>query len=278
MVKNLVMKLRETEGYIRRRTDIVPRIGLILGSGLGNLAESSSEDVIFDYSALPYFFPSTVPGHAGRLIFGNLCEQPIMVMQGRFHFYEGYSMEQITYPIRLMKLLGVEYLIITSAVGGMRPEYRPGDIVILKDYINMMGQNCLRGAYWQEFGERFPDMSEIFKKDLRKMGMAAAKKNKIRAYEGVYVAVSGPSYETPAEISAFKRIGGDVVGMSVVPETTVANQMGIKVLGITYVSNLASGISKMPLSHSEVMKVGKSACQKVGKLITGVVEQISKTR
>lgn len=274
-MKNLISRLNETENYIRRKTQLIPKIGLILGSGLGELAESSHEDTVFSYDELPHFASSTVTGHAGRLIFGNILDQTIVVMQGRLHFYEGYSMEDITYPIRLMKLLGVEYLILTSAAGGMNPKYKRGDIVILKDHINLMGINCLRGAYWQEFGERFPDMSEVYSKSLTKLAKLVARQNKMRVYEGVYAAVQGPSYETPAEIRAFRKMGGNVVGMSVVPESTVARQMGMKILAITYVSNLVSGFSKEPLSHNEVIKTGKTTSQKIGRLITGVIEQIS---
>jgi purine-nucleoside phosphorylase len=275
MSNDLLAKLQETESYIRQRTSICPKIALILGSGLGGLAESSKDDVVIPYYELPHFMSSTVPGHAGQLIFGEHAGQHLMVMQGRFHYYEGYTLDEVTYPIRLMKQLGVEHLIVTSATGGMNPRYIPGDIVLLKDFINLMGVNCLRGVYHPEFGERFPDMSEVYDGQLRKLALTVAKENRIPAYEGVYVAVSGPSYDTPSEIRAFRKLGGDVVGMSVVPETMAARQMDMKVLAISYVSNLASGMSKKPLSHFEVIKTGKIASQKVGALINGLIEALA---
>lgn len=277
MTSDVRAQLQETEEYIRRRTSMTPKVGLILGSGLGSLAESSPDDVVFPYTELPHFVASTVPGHEGKLIFGELSGQPVMVMQGRFHYYEGYGLRDVVYPVRLMKRLGVQHLIITSATGGMNARYRPGDIVLLKDFINFMGINCLRGEHCPEFGERFPDMSQVYDAPLRKMALSIARKNRIHAHEGVYVAVSGPSYETPAEIRAFRMLGGDVVGMSVVPESVAAHQMGIKVLAISYVSNRAAGMSPKPLSHAEVIRTGAIASRKIGVLVNGVIESIATT-
>ncbi len=236
METNIILKLKETENYVRGRTAILPEVGIILGSGLGGLAESSVEDAVFNYNELPNFVSSTVAGHAGRLILGSLSNRPVAVMQGRFHYYEGYGMDEVIYPVRFLKTLGVKYLIITSACGALNPGFKLHDIVFLKDHINLMGANCLRGAHHPQFGERFPDMGQIYSPELRKKARAALKL-KLRTKEGVYTAVSGPSYETSAEIRAYRKLGGDLVGMSVVPEAVAAKQMGMCVLGISYVSN-----------------------------------------
>jgi purine-nucleoside phosphorylase len=252
----------------------MPSIGLILGSGLGSLAESSPDDVVFSYDELPHFVSSTVPGHAGRLIFGELCGRDVVVMQGRFHYYEGYTMDEVTFPVRLMRRLGVEHCIITAAAGAMNPRYRPGDIVILKDFINCMGVNCLRGSAPGDGSERFADMTEAYGASLRKLALRAARKLKIRAYEGVYIAVPGPSYETPAEVRMFRKLGGDVVGMSVVPETMAARAAGMNVLGIAYAANRAAGLAGRPLSHAEVMQTGQKVSRAMGALITGIVQAL----
>jgi len=274
VTNDLLTRLREAEDYIRLKTSRVPAIGIILGSGLGSLADSSDDDIVFRYGELPHFVSPTVPGHAGKLIFGELCGHTVVVMQGRFHFYEGYTMDEITFPVRLMRRLGVGRLIVTSAVGGMNPRCRPGDVVILRDFINFMGENSLRGACPAELGERFPDMTEVYSKDLRKLVLSAARKERVKAYEGVYVGVQGPCYETPAEVRMFRKWGGDVVGMSMIPETTAAHHAGMRVLGLTYVANRAAGLAGKPLSHAEVIRTGESVSRSVGALITGVLKAL----
>jgi purine-nucleoside phosphorylase len=271
----LITNLLETEAYVRSKTAAMPRVGLILGSGLGDLMESSKEDAVFFYNELPHFVVSTVSGHAGKLIMGELGGSPIVVMQGRLHYYEGYSMQEITYPIRLMKRLGVEYLVITASSGAINPVYKLCDIVFIKDHINMMGVNPLRGHYFAEFGERFCDMSQVYDKGLRKLAVASSKKLSIIPREGVYMSLPGPSYETPAEIKAFRKFGGDVVGMSVVPEAIVANQMGMKILGISYVANKATAPSAKPLTHDDVLEAGKKVNKKFGKLILQILSDIN---
>jgi len=265
------LKLKETENYIRCKTDLMPEVGIILGSGLGGLAESSVQDAVFNFNELPNFVSSTVAGHAGRLILGTVCEKAAVVMQGRLHYYEGYSMEEIVYPVRLLKNLGVKYLIITSACGALNTEYRLYDIILLKDHINLMGANPLRGSHNHSFGEMFPDMSEVYSIELRKKARAAALKEKIKTKEGVYLAVSGPTYETPAEIKAFRKLGGDLAGMSVVPEAVTAKQMGMQVLGISYVSNTVKRAAGQPLLHKDVVKAGAAVSEKIGKIISGVI-------
>jgi len=274
MEQTIIEKLGETRSYIQQRTKVIPKVGIILGSGLGSVIEHSAEDAVFHFNELPHFPSTTVHGHNGELVIGDYAGKGVAIMQGRVHYYEGYSMQEVTYPIRLMKWLGVEYVIITAAVGGMNPKYKKGDVVLIKDHINLMGENPLRVVHHSWFGERFPDCTEIYQKELRKIGVAAAKKHKIRAYEGVYTALSGPSYETPAEIKAFRKLGGDVAGMSVVPEAVAANQMGIKVLGITYVANMSPGVGKSPLSHAEVVDTGKKTADKLGKIIGRVIEAV----
>ncbi len=256
--------------------NFTPLCCIVLGSGLGNIAESVEQKIVIPYHEIPYMPKSTVSGHKGNFVFGFLEEKPVVVMQGRIHFYEGYTMQEVTFPTRILKRIGVEYLILTSAVGGIpgRLPLKPADIVVVKDHINFIGDNPLRGQHYNEFGERFPDMSNIYTEELRKVVINVAKKLKIKVYEGTYLATRGPSYETPAEIKAFKLLGADVVGMSVVPEAIVAHQESIKVLALAYVSNLAAGISKKPLSHAEVLEIATTVAGKLNKLIRGVVKSI----
>lgn len=274
METDLISKLAETEAYIRSRTKVTPEIAIILGSGLGELAETSTEDLVFNYGELPYYSPSTVEGHAGRLIIGSLAGKSVAVMQGRTHYYEGYGMNEVIYPVRLLKTLGVKHLIITSACGALNPQYRLHDIVLIKDHINLMGANPLAGPYYSEFGPRFPDVSGLYNLELRKKARAAARKNGIRVREGVYLAVSGPTYETPAEIKAFRKLGGDLVGMSMAPEALAAGQMGMNVAGIAYVSNALKRSKNKELTHEDVIKAGKAVSRGIGKLIADIVCEI----
>jgi purine-nucleoside phosphorylase len=275
-MNNLPAKLKESEQFIRSRVKIMPRVGIILGSGLGHLAQRLEGSSGFSYSDIPHIPASTVQGHSGRLLFGTLSAERVLVMQGRLHFYEGYSMDEITYPVRLMKALGVGYLIITAAAGALNSRYRRGDLVIIKDHINLMGENPLRGSKCTESVERFPDMGAVYDTGLRRSTLLCARACTKRAHEGVYMAVSGPSYETPAEIRAFRRLGGDVVGMSVVPEAVVAHQLGISVLGIAYVSNVACGSPRKPLSHDDVLAVGATVNRTLGEVIVRIVGTLSR--
>jgi len=269
-------QLEATKTFIRKQTNLVPEIGIILGSGLGHLAGNIKDAVSISYKDIPYFVPSTVQGHFGKLFFGELAGRNVVVMQGRLHFHEGYSMQEITYPVRLMKYLGAQSMIVTAAVGAMNPRYQRGDVVFIKDHINLMGSNPLRGSRYPESAERFPDMSRIYAKELRQQGLHVAKKDAIRAHEGIYVGLSGPCYETPAEIRAFRKLGGDVVGMSVIPEATVGHVLGMKIAAITYISNLAAGVSKTPLSHEEVLQVGSLVNHKLGLLIAKLIPSLPK--
>jgi len=278
-MSEILEKIEQAVNFIKQRTkNLKPLIGIILGSGLGNLAEEVEQKIIIKYEEVPNMPKSTVSGHKGNFVFGYLEKKPVLVMQGRIHFYEGYTMQEVTFPIRIMQKINLKYLILTSAVGGIkgRIPLKPTDIVLIKDHINFIGDNPLRGEHFEEFGERFPDMSEVYDKNLREIAKDVAKELNIKVYEGVYLAGRGPSYETPAEIKMFKKLGADVVGMSVVPEAIVANQARIKVLAITYISNLAAGISKKALSHKEVLETANLADKKINKLIKGVIERIEK--
>ena len=278
-MSEILEKIEQAVNFIKQRTkNLKPLIGIILGSGLGNLAEEVEQKIIIQYEEVPNMPKSTVSGHKGNFVFGYLEKKPVLVMQGRIHFYEGYTMQEVTFPIRIMQKINLKYLILTSAVGGIkgRIPLKPTDIVLIKDHINFIGDNPLRGEHFEEFGERFPDMSEVYDKNLREIAKDVAKELNIKVYEGVYLAGRGPSYETPAEIKMFKKLGADVVGMSVVPEAIVANQARIKVLAITYISNLAAGISKKALSHKEVLETANLADKKINKLIKGVIERIEK--
>ncbi|MCS7151974.1 MAG: purine-nucleoside phosphorylase [Endomicrobia bacterium] len=277
MKNSLIDKINEAVSFILAKVQpLKPQVGIILGSGLGELAESVKEKIVLPYSEIPNMPKSTVSGHKGNFVFGKLEDKPVMVMQGRVHFYEGYTLQEVTFPVRVMQKIGVKFLILTSAVGAItgRLPLKPADIVLVKDHINFLGDNPLRGQHYDEFGERFPDMSEVYSSELRTIAKKVASRLKIKVYEGVYLANRGPSYETPAEIKAFKKLGADVVGMSVVPEAIVANQARIKVLAIAYISNLAAGISKKALSHEEVLEVANVVGVKVNKLIKEIVRKL----
>ena len=251
-----------------------PHLGIVLGSGLGAAAEAVLNPVIIPYEDIPNFPKSTVEGHSGRLIAGTLGGSPVIVMQGRVHFYEGYSARDVTFPMRVMGALGVRAVILTNAAGGISEKYRIGQLVLIADHINMMGWNPLVGPNEPRFafnksscGLRFFDMSEAYSKRLRELAIRATELEGEKLDEGVYLAVSGPSFETPAEIRAYRALGATLVGMSTVPETIVARHMGIEVLGISCVTNLASGLSATPLSHAEVFEAGRQVERKLADLL-----------
>lgn len=269
----LLKQLQETKNFINKKIKVKPKIAVILGSGLSNIQNKITNSISIPYGKIPYFKQSTVEGHNGQLVFGKLNSTDIMLMSGRLHYYEGYCLHDIIYPVRLMKILGIENLIITCAVGALNNRYDVGDIVIIKDHINFLG-NPLTGKHYNIFGNRFPDSSNIYDKALRKTVKQISVKNKIKIHEGVYFAVTGPSYETPAEVKAFKKLGGDVVGMSLVPESITASQEGIKTVALTYVSNKAAGISKKQLSHGEVLALGKKAGISLEKIISELTVKI----
>lgn len=260
--------------YIKSKAKHKPSIGLILGSGLGVLADEIEEAVKIKYEEISDFPVSTVEGHAGQLVIGTLGNIQVVAMQGRFHFYEGYSLDKVTFPVRVMKELGVDTLIVTNAAGGVNESFRPGDLMIISDHINYMGTNPLIGPNDAALGVRFPDMSAAYDKDLRRLAKQTAEELNISVQEGVYTAVSGPSYETPAEVRFLRTIGSDAVGMSTVPEVIVARHSGLRVLGVSCISNAAAGILDQPLSHDEVMEVTEKVKADFLRLIKTVVAKI----
>jgi len=251
-----------------------PHLGIVLGSGLGAAAEAVMNPIIIPYEEIPNFPRSTVEGHSGRLVAGTLGGSPVVVMQGRVHFYEGHRPEAVTFPMRVMGALGIRAVILTNAAGGISERYRIGQLVLISDHINMMGWNPLVGVNEARFGFRRPncglrffDMSEAYSKRLRELAVRATELDGEKLDEGVYLAVTGPSFETPAEIRAFRALGATLVGMSTVPETIVARHMGMEVLGISCVTNLASGLSATPLSHAEVFEAGRQVERKLAELL-----------
>ena len=264
--------MKDTLDYIEEYTDgFKPEIGIILGSGLGELADKFCEYSI-PYEKIPGFAKSTIEGHKGQLVFAQIGNRKVVMMQGRNHYYEGHSMQEITYPIKVMKKLGVKILIITNAAGAINKSFKPGDLMVITDHINNMGTNPLIGANDDEFGTRFPDMTEVYNKNLIKMVDAAARILKIEIRHGVYIASSGPSYETPAEIKAARILGADAAGMSTVPEAIVANYCGMKVIGLTCISNYASGVSTKRLSHSEVIETTNKVKAKFKELVLMLIK------
>ncbi len=267
----------EVVNAIRARTSVRPRVSIILGSGLNGLADSIEKPDIIPFGALPYFPVSTVLGHSGRLVIGSLEGQSVFVMQGRIHFYEGYSMAEVTLPVRVMQRLGVEILIVTNAAGGVNPAFVPGDIMLITDNLNligMMGQNPLIGPNMDEIGPRFPDMSQAYDRALCDLARGVAHQENLVLREGVYAGLSGPSFESPADLRFLRLIGTDSVGMSTVPEVIVARHGGMRVLGFSGISNKANLDGSTVTTHAEVMEAGKLITPKIEKLIRGVLRQL----
>lgn len=271
---SMIQKIQEAAAFISKETNIKPQIGLILGSGLGVLADLIEQPIVVDYSRIPHFPVSTVEGHAGELVVGSIKGKQVLVMKGRFHAYEGYGAETVSFPVRVMKELGVETLIVTNAAGGINESYQVGDLMVISDHLNLTYRNPLIGPNDAALGVRFPDMSEAYSKRLRKLAHEVAASQDFKLQEGVYVGLLGPNYETPAEIRMFRTLGGDSVGMSTVPEVIVARHAGIEVLGFSCISNMASGILDQPLSHAEVMETTEKVKPKFLKLVLGIIEAI----
>ena len=270
----VTIMMKETLDYIQTYTDdFKPEIGIVLGSGLGDLADTYCEFAIH-YDKIPGFAKSTVEGHKGQLVFAQINKRNVVMMQGRNHFYEGHSMQDVTYPIKVMKKLGVKTVIITNAAGAINKSFRPGDLMVITDHINLMGTNPLIGPNDPDLGVRFPDMSEVYNKNLIKIVDAAGRLLKIDLKHGVYVATTGPSYETPAEIKMARFMGGDAAGMSTVPEAIVANYCGMKVIGISCISNFATGISSKKLSHEEVIETTEKVKAKFKELVLLLLKNI----
>ncbi|MEG6588338.1 purine-nucleoside phosphorylase [Paenibacillus barengoltzii] len=266
--------IREAADYIRSRSALTPKVGLILGSGLGVLADHIEEPVSINYSDIPFFPQSTVEGHAGELLIGTVQGTPVVLMKGRFHMYEGYGPEMTAFPVRVMKELGVRTLLVTNAAGGVNTSYEPGDLMLISDHLNLTGRNPLVGPNDEELGPRFPDMSQAYSRRLREIARKVAADKGVPLQEGVYAGLLGPTYETPAEIRMLRTLGADAVGMSTVSETIVARHAGIEVLGISCISNMAAGILDQPLSHQEVMETTERVREKFLSLVLSIIPEI----
>ncbi len=272
---SIQQQTKEAVQYIQSNIPAVPSTGLVLGSGLGVLADEIKNPVVLKYEDIPGFPVSTVEGHAGQLVFGELEGMQVAAMQGRFHYYEGYSLQEVTFPIRVMNALGVKRLLVTNAAGGVNHDFEPGDLMIIDDHINWLGANPLIGENDAELGPRFPDMSSAYSKGLAKIADEAALSLNIRIQRGTYMANTGPAYETPAEVRMARVLGADAVGMSTVPEVIVAVHGGMEVLGISCISNLAAGMLDQPLSHDEVMDTTSKVQEDFLKLMKETLRRIA---
>ncbi|ABP67893.1 inosine guanosine and xanthosine phosphorylase family [Caldicellulosiruptor saccharolyticus DSM 8903] len=265
-------KVKDAAEFIQRHLPQIPEIAIILGSGLGEFAETIEDKIVLKYSDIPHFPVSTVKGHKGNLIFGNVKGRKVLAFQGRFHLYEGYKVEEVVFGVRVAGLLGVKNLIVTNAAGGISQFLSPGDLMVIKDHINLSGENPAIGEDAQYFGERFFDMTYAYDKETIEKAKDVYKKNGVDYKEGVYAFLKGPSYETPSEIRMLKILGADAVGMSTVPEVIAARQMGIRVFGISCITNMAAGILDKKLSHEEVIEVSKAVEEKFIKIIRDIIE------
>lgn len=266
----MLSKIQETADFIRTKIKTNPKTGIILGTGLGDLVSEISDKIEIPYEIIPNFPLSTVEGHSGKLIFGKLGTVEVLAMQGRFHYYEGYDMKSVTFPVRVMSALGIDTLLVSNAAGGMNPHFEIGDLMIITDHINHFPEHPLRGHNHKELGTRFPDMSEAYSKDLIAKAKEIGRKNKIKLVEGVYVGTSGPSFETPAEYKFFRIIGGDAVGMSTVPEVIVAKHAGMRCFGISIISDLGVEGKIVEINHEEVLQIGNA----VQPLMTLIMKEL----
>lgn len=272
---NLYARVEQAARTIRARTAEKPEIALVLGSGLGAFADEFEGAVKIPYAEIPGFAISTVEGHSGNLVIGKVRGIPVVAMQGRVHFYEGYSMEEVTFPVRTFKLLGVKTVLLTNAAGGIDVELSQGALMVISDHLNLMGVNPLRGPNDDRFGPRFPDLTEVYSRALQEIAVEEARSLGIEIRRGIYAALSGPSYETPAEIHMLRSFGADAIGMSTVPEAIVARQMGMDVLGISCITNMAAGISETPINHEEVMETAARVTVSFTQLIRNIISRLS---
>lgn len=270
----LAASIKEAAAAVRGKWEGTPRVGLILGTGLGGLAEQIQQDAVIRYSEIPHFPESTVESHAGQLVCGSLAGVPMVAMEGRFHFYEGYSMQQVTFPVRVMKALGIEILIVTNAAGGMNPEFRLADLMVIDDHINLMGDNPLIGENDESLGPRFPDMCEPYDRGLTATALEKAGELGIAAHKGVFVAVSGPNLETRAEYSMLRAIGADVVGMSTVPEVIVANHAGLRVLGCSIVTDMCLPNELEPVNIARILEVAAIGGERLSRLLPAIIQNL----
>mgnify|MGYP000774834997 FL=1 len=265
-------KLQNCYECVRKKTDFVPKVAIVLGSGLGDYAEQIRVVTEIPYAEIEGFPVSTVPGHAGKFIFGYLDEIPVVCMKGRVHYYEGYDVTDVVLPTRLMKLLGAKILFLTNAAGGVNTSFHAGDLMLIRDHISVFAPNPLIGQNFDELGVRFPDMTQVYDRKLQEILKKTTAEQKIALQEGVYAQLTGPSYETPAEVELLRRLGADAVGMSTAVEAVAAKHMGMRICGISCISNLAAGMTKQPLSHEEVQAAADSAAPKFQKLVTESIQ------
>lgn len=271
---NYLERINKVADFISSKIDFKPEIGIILGTGLGSLTEYIENPIIIEYKDIPEFPVSTVAGHAGRLLIGTLEGKKVIAMQGRFHYYEGYSMQDITLPVRTMKVLGVKLLIVSNACGGLNPNFNAGDIMVITDHINMMGSNPLIGANLDEFGPRFPDMSEVYSKEYISKLQAIAKAKDIKLQQGVYCAISGPNYASKAELRMLITIGADTIGMSTIPECMAARHSGLKVLGVSCITDMAIPDTMTSPTHEEILKVAEGVKPKFVSLLSQFIKEV----
>lgn len=260
--------------YIKEKINEKPEIGIVLGSGLGDFADTIEDKIEIPYKEIPGFPVSTVKGHDGKLIFGKIDSKNVCVMKGRIHYYEGYDIKDVVYPIEVLAGLGIKTIILTNAAGGVNEEFEPADLMIISDHINLMGKNPLIGPNDEKVGPRFPDMTDLYNKELVEVAENSAKKLGINVKKGVYMYFTGPSYETAAEVRMARILGADAVGMSTVPEAIVARHRGLKILGISTITNMSTGILDTPLDHTEVVEVGKEVAGKFKELLMEIIEEI----
>lgn len=270
----MLENIQKTAAYIKTKYPNIPNIAIILGTGLGELVHEIEDQYIISYEEIPNFPLSTVEGHSGKLIFGTLGGKPVMAMQGRFHYYEGYTMQEVTFPIRVFQALGVEYLFVSNAAGGMNNSFDIGDIMLIEDHINLFPEHPLRGRNHKGLGVRFPDMSEAYDKSLRKKAMEIARMNNIKLQYGVYVGTQGPTFETPAEYNYFRIIGGDAVGMSTVPEVIVANHAHMKVLAFSIITDLGVIGKILEVTHEDVQEAAKIAQPRMALIMKEVIKTL----
>lgn len=269
--KTYLKQLRESAAFLRRKTKgALPEAAVVLGSGLADAIPRLEPICEIPYAQIPHFPESAVAGHRGKLLLGRRQGRVVAVLQGRWHYYEGMPQARLIFPYRVLAHLGLRVLVLTSAVGSLKRAIKPGDVVVINDQMNFSGANPLRGLFHDELGPMFPDLTEVYDKRLRKIALAACRKNGLRAHQGVYVMTPGPSYETPAEVAAYAKLGGSVVGMSMVPETIAARQAGVKIVGFSWISNYAAGLSPEVLEHEDVLRLGR----KVAGGLRGVLETL----
>jgi purine-nucleoside phosphorylase len=272
--QTIYLKIREAVAAIQARTNLKPEIGIILGSGLGSVMDSATETTVIPYTDIPHFHGVSVEGHSGKMVIGKYQGVPTVFLGGRFHVYEGYAMEDVVFPTRTVCGLGIQTLVLTNAAGGVNTRFRPGDLMVIEDHLNLMGDNPLKGPNLAQLGPRFPDLTEAYSKDCVEVFKQSARELGVELHAGIYAGLLGPTYETPAEIRMYRTLGADAVGMSTVPEAIAANHLGVRVAGVSCITNLAAGLSPQKLSHQEVMENSKIGADKLKKLLATVIPRL----